>query len=307
MLCVLYVNVIGALLTVVGLWAEKVLPITWPRRWLWCAVIALSLFMPGYARTHNSSSVLTAIEHESGAMSWLDPAWFLRAESMNVWVQGVWATGTLLLLLVGISNIARVSLLIRSARRKTRNAPDTVDGVAVIVTDSLGPATAGFFRTRVVLPRWVLALPGAQRSYVVRHEAEHKRAHDQHLLLVMSLSLLLTPWNVSLWWQLRRLRLAVEMDCDRRVVSVLGNPYSYGELLFKVAEASTRGPRLQPAFLGGGLLKERLTALLQPAQLRLSQKLLLPALAIALLIFTLRMPHPVLTAEHESHTPAAAN
>jgi beta-lactamase regulating signal transducer with metallopeptidase domain len=307
MLCVLYVNVIGAFLTVVGLWAEKVFPITWPRRWLWCAIIGLSLFLPGYARTHNNSSVLAAIEHESGAMSWLDPSWFLRAESMNVWVQGVWATGTLLLLLLGIMNIARVSLLIRSARRKTTGEPDTVDGVPVIVTDSLGPATAGLFRARVVLPRWVLALPGTQRSYVVRHEAEHKRAHDQHLLFMMSLSLLLTPWNLALWWQLRRLRLAVEMDCDRRVVSVLGNPHAYGELLFKVAEASTRGPRLQPAFLGGGLLKERLTALLQPAQLRLFQKVLLPALAIGLLLLTLRMPHPVLSAGHQSHNPVVAD
>ena len=36
------------------------------------------------------------------------------------------------------------------------------------------------------------------------------------------------PWNLALWWQLRRLRLAVEMDCDNRVVAALGDPNPYG-------------------------------------------------------------------------------
>jgi hypothetical protein len=27
------------------------------------------------------------------------------------------------------------------------------------------------------------------------------------------------PWNVALWWQLMRLRAAIELDCDKRVVA----------------------------------------------------------------------------------------
>jgi beta-lactamase regulating signal transducer with metallopeptidase domain len=305
MLCVLYVNVIGAFFGVVGLLIERVYPLNWSRRWIWVGVIAISMFVPGYARVHHNSSVMAAFDHNSAIVSWMDPAWFLRAESLNIWILRVWLTATALLFVWGITHIGRVSLLIRSARKKAKDAPATIDGVPVVVTDSLGPATVGLLRSRVVLPRWVLALPGLQRQYIVKHEAEHRRAHDAHLLFFLSLGLLLAPWNIALWWHLRRLRLAVEMDCDNRVVSALGDPHAYGELLFRVAEASSRGPQLQPAFLGSGLLEQRLRALLEPSQLKRFQKFLLPALAVALLILTLKMPHPILghsTMTHSSMT-----
>jgi beta-lactamase regulating signal transducer with metallopeptidase domain len=147
----------------------------------------------------------------------------------------------------------------------------------------------------------VLALPGSQRQYVLRHEDEHRRAHDARLLFVASLPLILMPWNLAMWWQLRRLCLAVEMDCDNRVVSGLGDAQAYGELLLKVALAGSRGPRLQPALLGGvGTLERRLRVLLAPTPLRHVQRLLLPALALGLLAIVLLMPHPVLT--HGSHS-----
>lgn len=299
-------NVMGAFFGVVGLLIERVCPANWSRRWIWVGAIGLSMFMPGYSRVHNNSSVMTAFDHNSGAVTWIDPSWFLRAESLNIWVQRIWLTATILLLAWGVTHLFRITLLIRSARKNSKDTPATVGGVPVVVTDSLGPATVGLFRSRVVLPRWVLTLPGVQRQYIVKHEAEHRRAHDAHLLFFLSLGLLLVPWNIALWWQLRRLRLAVEMDCDNRVVSALGDPHAYGQLLFRVAEASSRGWQLQPAFLGSGLLEQRLKALLQPSQLNRFQKLMLPALAIALLILTLKMPHPILGHRSVTHSSMTA-
>jgi beta-lactamase regulating signal transducer with metallopeptidase domain len=113
-----------------------------------------------------------------------------------------------------------------------------------------------------------------------------------------------------LWWQLRRLRLAVEMDCDNRVVATLGNPHAYGELLLKVAQAANRGPRFQPALLGVGMLERRLTMLVAPTPLRHIHRFLLPAVAVALLILALSVPHPVLPKAHAhnaSSTPAMTN
>jgi beta-lactamase regulating signal transducer with metallopeptidase domain len=187
-------------------------------------------------------------------------------------------------------------------QRGDAGGPAVVDGVPVVVTDSMGPATVGLFRSRVLVPRWVLALPGVQRQYVLRHEEEHRRSHDARLLFVASLPLILMPWNLALWWQLRRLCLAVEMDCDNRVVSRLGDATAYGELLLKVAQAASRGPRLQPALLGGmGSLERRLTALLAPTPLRYLQRFLLPAVAIGLLFVVLLMPHPVLPTGPHAH------
>jgi bla regulator protein BlaR1 len=166
------------------------------------------------------------------------------------------------------------------------------------------------WRSRLFVQSCVLAMPGAQRKYVLRHEEEHRRANDARLLFVASLPLLLVPWNPAMWWLLRRLCLAIEMDCDNRVVSALGDAPAYGELLLKVAQASSRGPRLQPAFLGGvGTLERRLTALLAPTPLRHLQRFLLPAVAIGLLFVVAWMPHPVVgpgSHTHATHSAAAA-
>jgi bla regulator protein BlaR1 len=306
MLCILYVNAVGLLLSVTGLLLERALPVSWPRRWVWCVVITISMFLPGFYRAQHTWSISeTSQQHaehppqnalSTMSQAALDPAWWARVQSYDSMINRVWVTLSALLLAWGLTNAGRVSYLIRSSRRRRGDPNDLtiVDGVPVVVTDSIGPATVGFWRSRVLVPKWVLALPGVQRQYVLRHEEEHRRASDARLLLFASLNLLLLPWNLALWWQLRRLYLAIEIDCDNRVVAALGNAHAYSELLLKVAQAASGGPRLQPALLGGmGSLERRLTAILAPTPLRHVQRFLVPAMAIALLFVVLSMPHPV--------------
>jgi len=312
MLCILYVNAVGMLLVVAGVLIERVLPATFPRRWVWCVVIPMSIILPGYYRWHHMVSVTDVqqavqppLGHALGmtSITALDPVLWAHIESYDTSINRLWITVSAILLLWGLANAWRVSRVVRLSRGARGDARGTaiVDGVSVVVTDVIGPATVGLFRSRVLVPRWVLALPGSQRQYVLRHEEEHRRAHDARLLFVASLPLILMPWNLAMWWQLRRLCLAVEMDCDNRVVSGLGDARAYGELLLKVALAASRGPRLQPALLGGvGTLERRLTVLLAPAPLRQVQRFLLPALAVGLLAIVLLMPHPVL--KHGAHS-----
>jgi hypothetical protein len=49
MLCILYVNVVGSLLTIMGILAERSLPAKFPRRWMWCGIILIG--MPYRERT----------------------------------------------------------------------------------------------------------------------------------------------------------------------------------------------------------------------------------------------------------------
>ena len=314
MLCILYVNAVATLLGVAGMLVERTLPTTTTsRRWLWCAVIVITLTIPPIYQANHRSSVADVLDHQvigsslghafgPASLTAFDQglsAWVL---SLNPIVNQFWMIASAMLVLWGLATAARVWFLVRSSRRgETAHAPSVVDGVPVLVTDSIGPATVGVLRSRVLVPRWVLALPGVQRRYVLRHEEEHRRSHDALLLFVASLTLILTPWNLALWWQLQRLRLAVEMDCDNRVVSALGDANAYGELLFKVAQAASRGPRLQPAFLGSGMLERRLTALLAPTPLRHVQKFLLPAVALGLLFVVLSMPHPMPSPSNDAH------
>ncbi|MEO7823387.1 MAG: M56 family metallopeptidase [Gemmatimonadaceae bacterium] len=319
MLCILYVIAVGTVLGIVGLLVERALPPTAARRWVWCAIIATSLIVPGFYRANHNFSITEVFEQQaahppghalaSAALTALDPAWWARVQSLDTQINRIWVTVSWLLIVWGLANAGRVYRVVSVSRRQqaARHAPTIVDGVPVVITDSIGPATVGFWRSRVLVPRWVLALPGVQRQYVLRHEEEHRSANDARLLLVASLTLLLVPWNLALWWQLWRLRLAVEIDCDNRVVAALGDANAYGGLLLKVAEASSRGPRLQPAFLGGmGSLERRLAALLAPTPLRHAQRFLVPAMAIALLFAVLSMPHPVLGGESMSHHPTSA-
>jgi hypothetical protein len=311
MLCILYVNFIGACLSTIGHLVERALPATASRRWIWCAVIVLSMALPGYYRNHHSWEVTAGSERPTtgqtshpteavalGAalLSPFDKDFWARIESYNMKINRVWLIASGLLLIVAVTNAMRVSDVVGSSRGNQRDprTPTVIDGVPVVITDTAGPATVGVVRSRVLVPRWVLGLPGPQRKYVVRHEEEHRRAHDARLLFAASLPLLLAPWNLALWWELRRLSLAVEMDCDNRVVAALGNPNAYGDLLVKVAQAANRGPRLQPAFLGIGSLERRLTLLLAPTPLRHAQRFLVPALAFVLLLAVLAIPHPVL-------------
>jgi hypothetical protein len=298
MLCILYVNLAGFCLGLAALFFERALPATAPRRWLWCLVIPTSVVLPGLYRFHHAWSVADAF---------VQPA--TVAQTYDTSINRVWLTISGILLLWGLVSAWQVSRAVRLSRkgRGDANGIAIIDGVPVVVTDVMGPATVGFWRSRVLLPRWVLALPGEERQYVVRHEEEHRRAHDGRLLFVMSLPLLLMPWNLAMWWQIRRLCLAVEMDCDNRVVNGLGDATAYGELLLKVAQATSGGPRLQPAFLGGvGTLERRLTALLAPTPLRHVQRFLLPAAALGLLVVVVLMPHPVLEKGSHAHVTHAA-
>ena len=313
MLCILYVNAVGMCLGLAALLLERTLPATSSRRWLWCFIIPISVVLPGFYRAHHTWSVAGAWEQQAAqapggfqsvSLAVLDPGWWARMESYDTTINRLWLTASALLVLWGVGSVWRVWHVLRRARRARRDAsaPAVVDGVSVVVTDSLGPATVGFWRSRVLVPRWVLALPSVERQYVVRHEEEHRRAHDARLLFVASLPLILMPWNLAMWWQIRRLCLAVEMDCDNRVVAALGNANAYGELLLKVAQAASRGPRLQPALLGGvGTLERRLMALVAPTPLRHVQRFLLPAAALGLLFVVWSMPHPVLGRGPHAH------
>jgi hypothetical protein len=76
----------------------------------------------------------------------------------------------------------------------------------------------GAFNPAIVVPQWVLALEPAQLTLMLRHEQEHRQAGDGRLLTLAQLALIAMPWNVALWWQIFRLRVAVELDCDARVL-----------------------------------------------------------------------------------------
>jgi TonB family protein len=133
-----------------------------------------------------------------------------------------------------------VSSATRTRRRSRKWLDVDLPEGRVLVSPETGPGVIGVLKNRVVLPRWCLGLPARQRDLVLTHEIEHVRARDTAVLAAATLITLAMPWNLPFWAYLRRLRAAVEMDCDARVVERHpGARIEYGELLIAVASRRT--------------------------------------------------------------------
>jgi beta-lactamase regulating signal transducer with metallopeptidase domain len=123
----------------------------------------------------------------------------------------------------------------RAARARRRWEIREVAGARVRVSPTAGPAVLGVRHPEVVVPRWLLEESDEARRLVVLHEQEHIRARDPQLLAAGCVLAALLPWSPASWWMLSRLRLAVETDCDRRVLRQGVSTAGYGSLLIRLA------------------------------------------------------------------------
>lgn len=149
---------------------------------------------------------------------------------LDLLLAAVWLCASVVLL-------AHLTLALRMVMRAQREGTSrVVDGVPVLVTRGLGPAVAGVLHSRIVVPEWLLDLDASLRTIVLRHEQEHCRARDHWLILGAAFATALVPWNPAVWWIVKRLRLALEVDCDARVLRRHASADRYGKLLLLVAQ-----------------------------------------------------------------------
>lgn len=137
-------------------------------------------------------------------------------------------------------------------RRQRAWREGVLHGHRVWFTDDIGPAVIGFVRPRIVIPEWALSLPAHERRLMLEHEVEHVRANDPILLALAGVVLVLFPWNAALWVMARRLRLAIEIDCDARVIGAGDAAEEYGLFLVAVGERRVFG-----LFLAASLAERR--------------------------------------------------
>jgi beta-lactamase regulating signal transducer with metallopeptidase domain len=172
---------------------------------------------------------------------------------------GVWAGSSLAALLLGAATLFRYG----AARRRWPRRE--VCGVPVRVSPSAGPAVLGLLRPEIVVPAWLVALPEEEQRAAVLHEEEHVRARDGWTLAAGWLAVALVPWNPVAWWLWRRLRLAVELDCDARVLRHDVGRRAYGTMLIDMAGRGSGLPLGVPALAGSPTtLERRLIAMTAP-------------------------------------------
>lgn len=215
-----------------------------PGRWVWAVAIVGTVLVPMMAfLPERSIEPRATLEASPAPMSQSVAAAFkwtaAKGTRVNSTVLLLWGAMSVLLLVVFTSSAIRIS------RERLRWRAADVAGRSVLVSLTTGPAIVGVGRSTIVIPEWVLGLEHDLQRLVIRHEEEHRSARDLWLAVGAMVAVVAFPWNLVLWWQTRRLRLAVEIDCDRRVLENGASVRSYAELLLTSAEH--RKPRIQLA------------------------------------------------------------
>jgi TonB family protein len=160
----------------------------------------------------SARAALTRIAHDFSMIAVV--AWIVLSLSLLLW------------LAIGVFYWRRAQ---QSWRRTT------LDGVSIDVSTVTGPAVVGFLSHRIVLPSWATTMQPEHRRLVLAHECEHISARDPERLMLATAALILMPWNVGLWWCAARLRRAIELDCDMRVLKRYPSAKDYGHVLLEVA------------------------------------------------------------------------
>jgi TonB family protein len=249
----LYCVAIAVLFVVVGEALERALHLVRrATRWAWVAALAGSYLVPAAALLRPSAfgalPLPLAQPLATGPIMLPQPRGALPPPTRSFSIGDLdtaltWAWG----LSAGAVALALLGAGLRLAAWRRRWRVATLDGRTVLVSENVGPAVIGVWRPQVVLPAWSLELRPAERRLMLLHEDEHVRAHDPWLRAAGAALVVLAPWNPALWWQVRRLRLAVEMDCDARVLARGGHAPEYAELLLRVGQRRARLPLGAPA------------------------------------------------------------
>jgi beta-lactamase regulating signal transducer with metallopeptidase domain len=250
-----YAAVTGGLLAA-GAWASERLceAMGWPRRFPWLVALTLAVVIPLSARPPApapEAPVNAALAVEQVVEAVQDPVATSPGPILNRMAAITWGATSLATLLVFA---AVLGLMARSRRRWSRQS---VDGGDVYVSDGFGPALIGVTRPSVVIPEWLLCASDRTGRVAILHEREHARARDHLTLLYGAIITALFPWSPAVWWMVRNLRGAVEIDCDRRVIASGIPADDYGKLLLAIGVGRHRRWALTPALVESRYSLER--------------------------------------------------
>ncbi len=278
----LYAVTVGGLVTVAAMAVDRMAAARRrPARFVWLAAIVASVLwpighavmqaLPGRNDVALMPFTITLQPVVSAGVSGPDRAALVDRGLLAVWIA---------LSLLFVIRLAHGVMSLRRTQRawKTGN----VDGMRVRLSDNVGPAVVGLRSMDVVLPEWIMTLDPHLRAIVLRHEEEHRVARDPYLLCAAGVAAALMPWNPALWLQARHLRLAVEMDCDGRVLRAHPSAERYGMLMLAIAQRRSTSPAMFAPMLSepATQLERRILAMRNTTR-RLTRITLFGGLAVA--------------------------
>lgn len=284
---IVYLFVLTAALGATALGLERLSRrIGWAARWIWMGAILASLAIPAILLimpTHDVPQAMIESPAPTSLPSTHDAAPSEREIGLAGTPPSALLESVLIVAWAALSTLMIITMALgwlRLRRAAATWARTRVSGVVVSISPELGPAVIGFFPGRIVLPQWMLQAERSVQRMTVIHECQHLSARDPQLLLWGLCCVALMPWNVPLWWLFHRLRSAVEIDCDARVLRSGADVAMYGNALLEVAGSHARTPLLSPALIERKTQLEQRIRLLGTAIDRASKPLVLGAATI---------------------------
>jgi beta-lactamase regulating signal transducer with metallopeptidase domain len=230
-----------------------------PTRWVWgaCTAAALVLVLRAALVSASASAAAAGTINESSLQATVSTAapsgifasvsvvldasaTFLRSAVVGVARMLPERASALAIVLWVASSVGTLATIafVHLRMQRARGAWPTAElhGRRVRITPSLGPAVVGVMNPEIVVPQWLLQRTDEEQRLVVAHESEHLRGRDHLLLGAATLAVAIVPWHPAVWWMLSRLRLAIELDCDARVLRRGVPARTYGAVLIDLAE-----------------------------------------------------------------------
>ena len=262
----IYVLLVGVLLALAAWCAESALRhARLPTRWVWAITLVGIVAFAAVALRTNSAPIATSVvttpitatlpndvQLTAGIAARIEA---FRAAIVTVMGNAV-ATGgarvpadVVRFTLIGwaalSASLVLAQLVARHRVERERRAwpQAALPGGTARIAPAIGPAVIGLASPEVVVPQWLLEKTAEEQRLVMVHELEHIAARDQFLPFGALLVATVLPWHPAVWWSLARLRLAMELDCDARVLRRGERAQSYGTLLIDIA-ARCGGHRL---------------------------------------------------------------
>jgi len=236
-----------------------------PRRWAWVAAMAATVVLVavGPLRQAGDGRRVTgdAVAHPVAEQSALGAlrTWFsgVSVPDFDAPLIAAWSALTILAIGIGLLSLRRT---VRRVRHGTRTV---LQGTAVRVSADDGPMVVGIRAPEIVVPRSLLLRDAHEVRLVLAHEGEHLAARDSWLLVLSALIVACLPGLPALWWMRARLREAVEIDCDARVLARGRAPVAtYGQLLLALASRrAVTGPVPLGLSLHPSTLERRILAM----------------------------------------------
>lgn len=217
----------------------------WHTRWVWVTAMGLTVLFAYLSVTPPFSPAMPSKSLESWrTIQHIAPLRLPQLISANATatayrgaaklgdaaiVKGWLALSALLMLMLAVSGV--------HVFWRRRSWPlRLVCSVCVSLAPDTGPAVVGFLRPTIVMPLWVLERSPSEQQLILAHEQSHLQARDPLLLMGALAALIVMPWNLPLWWLLHRLRHAIEVDCDTRVLRQGHDIQAYGQVLIEVGQ-----------------------------------------------------------------------